>query len=84
MLIKYLLPAKQVSYKKLIALMFSIGFCGPSLSQNKFEGLEYLFSTPKSYVVQHTNEALKIDGNLQESAWQKAQWTNNLLILKAI
>jgi hypothetical protein len=79
MLIKYLLPAKQVSYKKLIALMFSIGFCGPSLSQNKFEGLEYLFSTPKSYVVQHTNEALKIDGNLQESAWQKAQWTNNFV-----
>jgi len=44
-------------------------------AQNAFKGLEPLFVLPKSYVVQHTNDVLKIDGDLNDAAWQKAQWT---------
>ena len=49
------------------------------IAQNGFKGLENLFSTPKNYVVQHTDEALKIDGGLQENAWQKAAWTTDFV-----
>lgn len=49
------------------------------IAQNDFKGLENLFSTPKNYVVQHTDEVLKIDGGLQENAWQKAAWTTDFV-----
>lgn len=45
-------------------------------AQTGFAGLEHLFSIPKNYVVQHTDQVLKIDGDLQESDWQKAAWTS--------
>jgi len=48
-------------------------------AQNSFQGLEALFTTPKNYVVQHTSEVLKIDGNLEENAWRKAAWTTNFM-----
>lgn len=48
-------------------------------AQNSFTGLEHLFTTPKNYVVQHTDQALKMDGNLQESDWQKAAWTTDFV-----
>lgn len=48
-------------------------------AQNSFKGLETLFSTPKNYVVRHTGEVLKMDGNLDESDWQKAAWTTNFV-----
>jgi hypothetical protein len=62
-----------------MALMFAIIFGTTVMAQNKFEGLEHLFTVPKNYVVQHTDEALKIDGNLNDNAWQKAQWTTNFV-----
>lgn len=49
------------------------------MAQNSFKGLEHLFTTPKNYVVQHTSQALKMDGNLQESDWQKAAWTTDFV-----
>ncbi len=49
------------------------------IAQSDFKGLENLFSTPKNYVVQHTDEVLKIDGGLQENAWQKAAWTTDFV-----
>ena len=48
-------------------------------AQNSFKGLEALFSTPKNYIVQHTAQVLKMDGNLDESDWQKANWTSNFV-----
>jgi hypothetical protein len=65
--------------KKAIVFTVAIAASIPSKAQNQFQGLEHLFTRPKSYVVQHTNEALKIDGNLHESAWQKAQWTTDFV-----
>jgi hypothetical protein len=49
------------------------------MAQNDFKGLEHLFTTPKNYVVQHTDQPLKMDGNLQESDWQKAAWTTDFV-----
>ncbi|MEX8547275.1 MAG: carbohydrate-binding family 9-like protein [Mucilaginibacter sp.] len=48
-------------------------------AQNSFKGLEVLFSTPKNYVVQHTDDVLKMDGNLEESDWQKTAWTEDFV-----
>lgn len=49
------------------------------IAQTSFAGLEHLFTTPKNYVVQHTDAVLKMDGNLQENAWQKAAWTTDFV-----
>jgi len=38
-----------------------------------------LFPTPKSYVIQHTSENMKVDGKLAEQAWQKAAWTTDFV-----
>ncbi len=48
-------------------------------AQNSFKGLEGFFTTPKNYIVQHTNQVLKMDGNLDESDWQKAAWTESFV-----
>lgn len=48
-------------------------------AQNSFKGLEPLFTLPKSYVVQHTDAALKIDGDLNDEAWQKAAWSDDFV-----
>lgn len=48
-------------------------------AQKSFTGLEALFSTPKNYVVLHTNQPIKADGYLQESDWQKAAWTSSFV-----
>ncbi len=47
----------------------------PLRAQTPFQGLEPLFTPPKGYVVQHTEQRLEMDGNLLESDWQKAPWT---------
>lgn len=47
----------------------------PLRAQTSFQGLEHLFTPPKGYVVQHTSQALTMDGNLREDAWQQAPWT---------
>lgn len=52
---------------------------GPAQAQKAFQGLEELFTTPQGYVVQHTTQALTMDGNLQESAWQQAAWTTDFV-----
>ena len=48
-------------------------------AQNSFKELEAFFTMPKNYVVQHTNQVLKMDGNLDESDWQKANWTEDFV-----
>jgi hypothetical protein len=46
-------------------------------AQTELIGLENLFTNPKSYVVHHTDERISIDGKLQETAWQNAEWTSD-------
>ncbi|MGI4019950.1 MAG: carbohydrate-binding family 9-like protein [Janthinobacterium lividum] len=67
-------------HKRSIAILFLLmAESSRLMAQNNFTDLEHLFSTPKNYVVQHTDQPLKMDGNLQESDWQKAAWTTEFV-----
>ncbi|NCD72445.1 carbohydrate-binding family 9-like protein [Mucilaginibacter agri] len=65
--------------KGLLLAIVALGATTPLKAQNAFKGLEHLFTTPKNYVVSHTDEVIKVDGNLQEAAWKKAEWTTNFV-----
>ena len=60
-----------------------LGFCLlltlPLRAQTAFQGLEALFTPPRGYVVAHTAEALTLDGDLREAAWQSAPWTTDFV-----
>jgi len=45
------------------------------MAQSPFSGLEKLFSTPRSYIIQYTKTTPIIDGDINDSAWKQAQWT---------
>lgn len=47
-----------------------------AVAQNAFKGMDNLFTTPKSYTVTYTNQPPKIDGNIDDAAWQQAAWTD--------
>jgi hypothetical protein len=63
-------------------LFFLLVFAGaflwaqPAAAQLSFKGYEHLFTTPRHYVVQHTTQAPLMDGNINEAAWQQAEWTD--------
>jgi hypothetical protein len=66
--------------KQLVVLTFLLLSASPKLmAQSSLKGLEPLFTTPKNYVVQHTDQPLKLDGSLVESDWQKATWTTDFV-----
>jgi hypothetical protein len=44
-------------------------------AQSPFEGLENLFTTPRNYVIYHTNTTPIIDGNINDDVWKQSQWT---------
>ncbi|WP_295650649.1 carbohydrate-binding family 9-like protein [uncultured Mucilaginibacter sp.] len=46
-------------------------------AQSIFKGFESLFTPPLSYVVHHINSAIVIDGDMNEPAWQQAEWTSS-------
>jgi hypothetical protein len=71
------LPKTALSPLVLLALGFR--FAVPGHAQTPFRGVEELFTPPKGYVVQHTSQPLTLDGNLQESDWQKAAWTSDFV-----
>ena len=62
-----------------LGLALGLGLATPLHAQSAFQGLEHLFTPPKGYVVQHTSQPLTLDGNLQESDWQKAAWTTDFV-----
>lgn len=70
-----------LGHKRSISILafLLIADCSNLMAQTSFAGLEHLFTTPKNYVVQHTDQQLKMDGNLQESDWQKAAWTTDFV-----
>lgn len=51
----------------------------PAKAQTAFQDQKELFTTPRSYVVPHTDQTLTPDGSLQESDWQKAPWTTDFV-----
>jgi len=62
---------------KLKVPVFILCFCGgfSGYAQSPFKGFENLFTPPLSYVVHHTANTIKIDGDLSDEAWQQAEWT---------
>ncbi len=65
--------------RSIAALVFLLMAESPKLKAQDFKGLEHLFTTSKNYMVQHTDAVLKMDGDLQESDWQKAAWTTDFV-----
>ncbi len=45
-------------------------------AQELFNGLENLFTTPKSYTIFKTSHKISIDGNFTEPEWGKAAWSD--------
>ncbi len=78
---EYILQHQFLVHKRSISILVFLLIAESSklFAQNSFKGLEALFSTPKNYVVFHTNQSIKADGNLQESDWQKAAWTSSFV-----
>ncbi|MGV3687192.1 MAG: carbohydrate-binding family 9-like protein [Daejeonella sp.] len=46
-----------------------------SVAQSPFRGYETLFTKPRSYTLYHSDAPLKMDGELNESQWAGAPWT---------
>jgi hypothetical protein len=65
--------------RRWLGALFTLGLALPLHAQTPFQGVEHLFTLPKGYVVQHTSQPLTMDGNLQESDWQKAAWTTDFV-----
>ncbi len=56
----------------LVCLLFTPVIAG---AQSPFKGLENLFTTPLNYTVRHTNTPPIIDGDINDKAWDAAEWT---------
>jgi len=46
-------------------------------AQSPFKDFDKLFTPPLSYVVRHTTNPIKIDGDLSDEPWREAEWTSN-------
>jgi hypothetical protein len=77
-------PRFAFSSRSWLSLALGLGLTAPSHAQTAFQGLEHLFTPPKGYVVQHTSQPLTLDGNLQESDWQKAAWTTDFVDIEGV
>ena len=64
---------------RLVATVVLFGIIIPlnSIAQSPFKGFENLFTTPLHYVVSYTKQAPIIDGDLKDSVWQAAAWSEN-------
>lgn len=67
---------KKTKQKSLVATLTILLFTTNLTAQNLFSGLENLFSEPKSYVLNYSNNSIKIDGNLSENEWINSQWSD--------
>lgn len=65
--------------KKLsISIACLLGLTAPakSFAQDIFKDFKPFFETPLNYVVKYAPAAPKIDGNINDAAWQQATWTS--------
>jgi hypothetical protein len=60
-----------------IAIIFSLPF--PATAQSPFKNFRNLFDIPKSYVVHYTKLPPVIDGDINDTVWEQAQWTANFV-----
>lgn len=79
-IVKLKRPTYCLHRGSIIFLALFLFFASAKLqAQSSFKGLEPLFTTARGYVVQHTDQVIKMDGRLQESAWQNAEWTTDFV-----
>lgn len=62
--------------RTIIFILFISAYLFVNAQTADFKGLEHLFTTPKSYVIARVNHPLIIDGNINDKAWQSAEWTD--------
>jgi hypothetical protein len=73
----WLMVHSRLLWLKLLHALFLITLSVFSAkAQSAFKGLEPLFTTPKSYIVYHTDNAPAIDGNINDLVWQQVGWTD--------
>lgn len=67
----------NLSSKKVLVLLFlALSFQLKLNAQTGFNGLENLFTEPKSYTLFHAESPIKIDGFLNDKSWSDAPWTD--------
>jgi len=57
----------------LFSLCFIVSIIGNA--QTPFQGKEYLFTRPHSYIIYRTIDAIKVDGEANEASWQNTPWS---------
>lgn len=57
-------------------LFLHLILCTSGAAQSMFEGLEHLFTQPRSYVILRSIDSIVVDGTASELSWVKAPWSN--------
>src|SRR5260221_11226172 len=71
------ISAKYFVKSAVISLIFFVPY--NAIAQSPFKGFENLFTIPKSYVVNYVKTPPVIDGDISESVWQQATWTDDFV-----
>ncbi|MBK5720069.1 carbohydrate-binding family 9-like protein [Dysgonomonas sp. Marseille-P4677] len=61
---------------KIISVIYLLSLTNISQAQSHFKEYKNLFAPPLSYVTGHTTSAPIIDGDINDDAWMKAEWTS--------
>ena len=65
--------------KQLVCSLFALAMGGQMLAQNLYTKYERTLTPPEGYVCYRTNGKIKVDGKLNETDWQKAQFTSSFV-----
>lgn len=71
------MPFFKLRFGLLVAVLMLMAGTGKVLAQSAFREYPQLFTTPLTYVVGYTQKPVKLDGDLNDDAWQQAAWTSN-------
>lgn len=74
---KLSISVKYFVKSALISLIFFLPY--NAIAQSPFKGFENLFTIPKSYVVNYVKTSPVIDGDISDSVWQQATWTDDFV-----
>ena len=58
----------------LTTFILFLAFCAKA--QSPFNGLENLFTTPRNYIIHYTKTPPVIDGDISDTTWNQASWTD--------
>ncbi len=66
----------MITVKKNLSLtLISFFFYFQNIAQDIFKGYEHLFTPPLHYTAYRISDGLRIDGEIDEIAWEKAPWS---------